>query len=76
MDVYARTVPASGPEGNSAVRVAAPGGWVEGTRTEAAQKVPQAKPEWAEPIASPPAVARVVVAPMASWAPGEAGVPR
>ncbi len=76
MAAWARRGPARGPVGNSVVSLPGPAGSVEGTRTEAAQKVPQAKPEWAAPSGSPLDVVRVVVAPMASWAPGDEGMPR
>ena len=38
-------VPASGPESNSTVNCTPPDDWFCGTRTEAAQNVPQAKPD-------------------------------
>jgi hypothetical protein len=43
--VVACSRPARGPESKVAVAAIGPGGWAEGTRTEARQNVPQAKPE-------------------------------
>jgi hypothetical protein len=45
--VVACRMPARGPESNSAVTVREPTRCDWGTRTEAVQNVPQAKPEWA-----------------------------
>ncbi len=71
-----RRVPASGPESNSAVILTVPGGCDWGTRTEAVQKVPHAKPEWAVARMSLSTVRRLVWAPRTSWRAGEAGEPR
>ncbi len=73
----ARMTPASGPESNSAVILRVPYGCDWGTRTEAAQKVPQAKPECA--VASscslrPPR--SEIWAPSVSCRAGDTGVPR
>ena len=73
---WARIAPASGPESNSAAMVSVPGVCDWGTRTEAGQKVPQAKPEWTESSARPSVVARTTVE-VVSWSiPGAVGEPR
>ncbi len=72
----ARRMPASGPESNSRVILTLPEDCDWGTRTEAAQKVPHAKPEWAVARTWPSVVRRATWAPRTSWSAGEAGVPR
>jgi hypothetical protein len=42
------TTPPSGPASNNPTTCSDPDGWLSGTRTEAEQNVPQAKPDWAE----------------------------
>ncbi|MFI5459604.1 MAG: STAS domain-containing protein [Isosphaerales bacterium] len=70
------SLPASGPESNSAVTLTAPKGCDWGTRTEAVQNVPQAKPECARARIWPSVVARATRAPRVSWTAGEIGTPR
>ena len=73
----ARIVPASGPESKSVVILRVPGVCDWGTRTEAAQKVPQANPECAVASACSLLPPRSVTrAPRVSCAAGEAGEPR
>ena len=72
----ARRRPASGPESNWTESERGPAGWDEGTRTEAEQKVPQAKPEWAVARVRPSAVASAIVAPVPESPAGLASMPR
>jgi len=74
--ISACRVPARGPESNSAVTLTGPAGWDWGTRTEAWQKVPQAKPEWAVARVWPLVVCKAMWAPSVSWEAGETGAPR
>jgi hypothetical protein len=73
----ARMTPPSGPESNSAMMVSLPGVCDWGTRTEAGQKVPQAKPECAVArmcsVLAPWSETR---APRISCNDGEVGAPR
>ena len=74
---WARIVPASGPESNSAAMVSVPGVCDWGTRTEAGQNVPQANPECAvASTSSLPAPRSEVRAPRVSCKADEAGEPR
>ncbi len=73
----ARMTPPSGPESNSAMMLSFPGVCDWGTRTEAGQKVPQAKPECA--VASTCSVLAPwseTRAPRISCIDGEVGAPR
>ena len=62
--VVALSGPARGPESNSTVRVIGSVDWdgARGTRTEAGQKVPQAKPERAPSIRPAAAEPRLIPA--------------
>lgn len=68
--------PARGPESNPTSRRIGPAGWDWGTRTEAGQKVPQAKPERATPSDRASVPVSLMSAPGPSWPPGVVGVPR
>ena len=76
MFVSVRSRPARGPESNAMDSDKLPAGRDDGTRTEAEQKVPQAKPEWAVKRKRPWAVARAIVAPVPESPAGLASTPR
>jgi hypothetical protein len=67
---------ASGPESKSRLMINGPPGCDSGTRTEAGQKVPHEKPEWAVARALPSVVISVMRAPKISWTAGETGLPQ
>ncbi len=69
-------IPASGPESNSTEILTGPAGCDWGTRTEAWQNVPQAKPECAVASVWSSAVVKAILAPKVSWSAGETGAPR
>jgi hypothetical protein len=70
----ALSTPANGPELNPTDSESGRAGKDDGTRTEAAQKVPQAKPECA--VASVRPAAASVIAAVPESPAGFAGVPR
>ena len=72
----ALSTPANGPESNRTDSESGRAGKDVGTRTEAEQKVPQAKPEWAVASVRPPAAASVIAAPVPESPAGLASMPR
>ena len=74
--VVACNVPARGPESKSAEIVMGPAGCDDGTRTEAWQKVPQEKPEWAVAIVWPSVLSKFTWAARSSWVAGDTGFPQ
>ena len=72
----ALSTPAKGPELNPTESESGPAGKDEGTRTEAEQKVPQAKPEWAWRECDHRRLVRVISAPVLESLAGLASMPR